>query len=153
MSTAARDSRLLTLGRPLGVDSRFLLDEVEYALGRFLPEDLNSYLVVRREGRGQAPRMERPLRERLLNEVIAPYQQWKHGNGQRDWNDLAVFLAQNRVAAPYDVVTVDEAQKSANQVRAIVNHVSDDEMEHSTTLIRDSVQRIFPRAFTFDFTG
>lgn len=74
MSTAARDLRLLTLGRPLGVDSRFLLDEVEYALGRFLPEDLNSYLVVRREGRGQAPRMERPLRERLLNEVIAPYQ-------------------------------------------------------------------------------
>jgi thymidine kinase len=78
----------------------------------------------------------------------------KHGNGQRDWNDLAVFLAQNQVAAPYDVVIVDEAQDfSANQVRAIVNHVSDDEMEHSTTLIRDSVQRIFPRAFTFDFTG
>jgi superfamily I DNA/RNA helicase len=154
VTTAARDSRLLTLGRPLGVDSRFLLDEVDYALGRFLAEDLKSYLVVRREGRGQAPRMERPLRERLLNEVIAPYQQWKHGNGQHDWNDLAVFLAQNRVAAPYDVVIVDEAQDfSANQVRAIVNHVSDDEMEHSTTFIRDSVQRIYPRAFTWREVG
>src|SRR5262249_6503319 len=110
--------------------------------------------VVRRDGRGQVPRMERPLRERLLSEVIVPYRQWKSQNGHYDWNDLAVFLAQNQVVAPYDVVIVDVAQDfSANQARGVVNHISDDDREHSTTFIRDSVQRIYPRAFTWREVG
>src|SRR5205085_5503425 len=106
LDAAVRDRRLLELGRGLALDDRFLVDEVDYVLGRFLPEELNGYLDVRREGRGQAPRMDQPLRERLLDEVIAPYRQWKEVEGHVDWNDLAVFLANNKLVAPYDVVIV-----------------------------------------------
>lgn len=154
LDNAVRENQLLALGRPLGLGDRFLLDEVDYVLGRFLPVDLNSYLVARRDGRGQAPRMERPQRERLLAEVIGPYRDWKAAGGHVDWNDLAVFLAENTLVAPYHVVIVDEAQDfGANQIRAVVNHVSTDETAHSTTFIRDTVQRIYPRAFTWREVG
>jgi superfamily I DNA/RNA helicase len=147
----AREAKLLTLGRDLDLENRFLLDEIDYVLGRFLPESIDDYLAVRRDGRGQTPRVDR---ERLLAEVIVPYQQWKQENGHVDWNDLAAILAKNKSADPYDVVIADEAQDfGANQVRAIANHVSDDDEEHSTTFIRDTVQRIYPRAFTWREVG
>lgn len=149
-----RGNKLWNLGRGLGLSQRFLLDEVDYALGRYLPEDLNAYLGARRDGRGQSPQMQRALRERLLTEVIEPYQEWKTEKGHSDWNDFAVFLAKNQLTAPYDIVIADEAQDfGANEIRAIVNHVSDDDREHSTTFIRDTVQRIYPRAFTWAEVG
>lgn len=150
----ARAAEIWRFGRELGLTRRFLIDEVDYVLGRLMPEDLNSYLGLRREGRGLSPQMQRPLRRRLLGEVIAPYQDWKTQKGYTDWNDLAVFLAKNQLEPPYDVVIVDEAQDfGANVIRAIVNHVSDDDREHSTTFIRDTVQRIYPRAFTWSEVG
>lgn len=154
LDDATRLAKLRALARGLGLEERFLLDEVDYVLGRFLPADLEDYLGVRRDGRGQAPRMERLLRERLLEDVIKPYQGWKEQNGHVDWNDLAVVLAENKLVAPYNVVIADEAQDfGANQIRAIINHVSDDDDEHSTTFIRDTVQRIYPRAFTWREVG
>jgi superfamily I DNA/RNA helicase len=154
VSDSDREAELVKLGTHLGLDRRFLLDEIDYVLGRFLPDDLDSYLAVRRDGRGQSPRMERSLRERLLDDVVKPYAEWKEMNGHIDWNDLAVNLAQNQLAAPYDVVIADEAQDfGANQIRAIINHVSSDERAHSTTFIRDTVQRIYPRAFTWREVG
>lgn len=149
-----REAKLRELGQGLDFDDRFLLDEVDYVLGRFLPNDLDEYLTVRRDGRGQSPRMERPLRERLLSEVIHPYGEWKDAKGHVDWNDLAVILAEQQLASPYNVVIADEAQDfGANQVRAIKNHVSENDEEHSTTFIRDTVQRIYPRAFTWREVG
>lgn len=154
LEAGTRTAKIWQLGQGLGLTERFLIDEVDYVLGRLMPEDINSYLGLRRDGRGLSPQMQRPLRERLLTDVIAPYQEWKEQKGYSDWNDLAVFLAKNQLTPPYDVVIVDEAQDfGANVIRAIVNHVSDDDREHSTTFIRDTVQRIYPRAFTWSEVG
>jgi superfamily I DNA/RNA helicase len=149
-----RERKLRELGRGLGLEERFLFDEVDYVLGRLMPGDFNGYLGMRRDGRGQSPQMQRPMRQRLLTEVIEPYSAWKQEHQYTDWNDLAVFLAENKLCAPYDVVIVDEAQDfGANVIRAVVNHVSEDEREHSTTFIRDTVQRIYPRSFTWSEVG
>jgi superfamily I DNA/RNA helicase len=131
--------------------SRFLLDEVDYVLGRFLPEDLEQYLTTERTGRGRAPRVDRPLRERLLRDVIEPYEAWKHERGVVDWSDLAVELAKTQATAPYDIVIADETQDfSANQIRAIANHLADNFV---CTFIRDTVQRIYANYFTWPEVG
>ena len=130
---------------------RFLLDEVDYVLGRFLPEDRDQYLTTERTGRGRAPRVDRPLRERLLRQVIEPYDAWKQERGVVDWSDLAVELAQTQVGATYDIVVADETQDfSANQIRAIVNHLDDNFV---CTFIRDTVQRIYANCFTWTDVG
>jgi superfamily I DNA/RNA helicase len=129
----------------------FLVDEVDYVLGRWLPEDREQYLTRERTGRGGAPRVDRPLRERLLRDVIEPYEAWKRSTGVYDWSDLAVELALRKATAPYEVVIVDETQDfSANQVRAVVNHVADDFV---CTFIRDTTQRIYPNFFLWRDVG
>jgi len=128
----------------------FFVEEVEYVLGRFLPGDLNAYLSARRDGRGQSPRVERPLRQRLLEGVIAPYQEAKSKRGVVDWNDLALSAIEAD-GPDYDVVIVDEAQDfSANQVRAVLAHLAEDA---STTFVLDAVQRIYPRYIRWSEVG
>jgi superfamily I DNA/RNA helicase len=128
----------------------YFLQEVEYVLSMFLPEDLPNYLGMRREGRGGSPRIDRSLRERLLNEVIYPYEDVKLARGKMDWNDLAL----EAIGAPgpaYDIVIIDEAQDfSANQVRAVISHLADDA---SVTFVIDAVQRIYPRFFRWNEVG
>ncbi len=146
---AQRARELWTLGRGLGYSRAFLLDEVAYVLGRFMPANLGEYIdpdapTYERTGRG-SPRIDRLRRERLLNEVILPYMAWKHQNGLQDWGDLAVAMAGRVPVERYDIVLVDEAQDfSANQIRAVVNHLAD---EHSTAFVLDAVQRIYPHGF------
>lgn len=142
--------KLKALGAKLGLSPDFLLEEVSYVLGRFLPENLEDYLTARRDGRGTTPRMERPLREALLNDVIFPYIQYKNDSGVLDWNDLAVYLALNKVRE-YDVVVVDEAQDfSANEIRGLMNQVSKD---HTVTFVLDSAQRIYAKNFSWAEVG
>lgn len=130
---------------------QFVTDEVDYVLGRFLPTNRTRYLDVRREGRGNAPRVERPVRQLLLDDVIAPFQQWKDDRRVADWSDLAVELASTRRTDPYDVVVVDETQDfSANQIRAVVNHLADDFV---CTFVRDTTQRIYANAFAWGEVG
>lgn len=146
-----RKNTLVNLGGRLRHSSEFLLNETEYVLGRFLPNDLDRYLTIRRDGRGASPRMERQNRQALLDEVVRPYQQWKRGRGELDWNDLATALIESKVQTPYDIVVTDEAQDfSANQVRAIHNQLADD---HSLTFVLDSAQRIYARGFTWQEAG
>lgn len=134
-------------GKDIPLSEDFLCQEIEYLLGRFLPADVQTYLTSRRERRGISPRVERPLRQRLLAEVVQPYSEWKTQRGLPDWNDLAVSLAGDPDPATYDVVIVDEAQDfSANQIRAIMNHVAED---HSVTFVLDSAQQIYPRFFAW----
>jgi superfamily I DNA/RNA helicase len=138
-----RKAKIRDLGAHLPLDPDFLIDEVDYALGRFLPDEIWEYLVIKREGRGVAPRVGPQLREAILQDVLEPYGAWKASLGARDWNDLAVSLALNRIDPTYEVVVVDEAQDfAANQVRALLNHVSSD---NSVTFVLDAVQRIYPR--------
>ena len=145
MITDAPD-RIKKLGRTISLPEDFLVDEVEYLLGRFLPSELKNYLSCRRDGRGIAPRVERPLRKKIISEVILPYNKWKKSKGVKDWNDLAVDLATQKKTPSYDIIIIDEAQDfSANQIRAVQNQLNTD---HSLTIVTDAVQRIYPKGFT-----
>ena len=136
----------------------FLVDEVQYILGRFEydpddfdPASLDDYLTVDREGRGTAPRVTRPTRKKLIREVIPEYMEAKRARGEIDWEDLALLAADARPDLLYDVVVVDEAQDfSANQVRTILRHLQD---RHTTTFVLDAVQRIYPRFFKWHEVG
>ena len=128
----------------------YFVDEIRYILGRFPPNQREMYLEAIRSGRGRAPAVPRELRNRILTEVIAPYEMRKAKSGMVDWNDVAI----KAVAVPnqnYDVVVVDESQDlSANQIRAIVSHLDKD---HATTFIIDAMQRIYPQGFSWQDVG
>lgn len=139
--------------RGLVTDTEYFTKEIEYVLSRFEPGNLAAYLGARREGRGVAPRVDQALRQRLLDEVVAPYVAEKARLGVRDWNDIAVDIANlDPTGRPtWDVVVVDEAQDfSANQVRGILAHLSD---PSSVTFVIDAAQRIYPRFFTWREAG
>lgn len=139
------------LGSELPLDGSFLLAEVDYALGRFLPSNIRDYVTTRRDGRGTSPRVDRSLREKIVEEVLLPYNAWKNKNNVQDWNDLAVELALKKLAVSYDVVITDETQDfSANQVRAIKNQLSE---THSLTFVIDTTQRIYVSGFTWQEVG
>ena len=129
----------------------FFVDEVEYVLGRFTPDGLSNYLEVVRRGRGTAPRVDRPVRETLLQEVLPAYEEAKTKRGVVDWNDLAILASDAHPDLLYDVVIVDETQDfSANQVRAVRRHLQG---SHNTTFIIDAIQRIYPQYFTWNEVG
>lgn len=129
----------------------FFVEEIEYILGRFLPNDLSDYLTATREGRGTSPRVDRRRREVLLLDVIPAYTSAKTERGVIDWNDLAVRAANAQPDVLYDVMIIDEAQDfSANQVRAVMSHLAD---QHNTTFVLDAIQRIYPRFFRWKEVG
>ena len=128
----------------------YFVAEVQYILGRWQPTDRHEYLGAERFGRGRAPAVPRPLRSRLLTDVIAPYKQQNEELGKVDWSDVALEAAR-APSEGYDVVVADEAQDlSANQIRAITAHLAED---HTTTFIVDAVQRIYPQAFRWREVG
>ena len=131
-------------------DQDYFVGEVTYVLGRFPPDQREQYLEATRSGRGRAPAVPRRLRRRLLTEVIRPYEEMKSERGLVDWNDVAL---QTSVvpSQEYDIVIVDESQDfSANQMRAVLNHLSKD---HATTFIIDATQRIYPQGFLWRELG
>lgn len=156
MDIADRDQVSAMLRSPLGsfVTSRqhdFFADEVDYILGRFMPENRSDYLAATRHGRGVSPRVDRAVRERLLHDVLPEYEEAKSKRGLIDWSDLAVLAIDAHPDVSYDVVIVDETQDfSANQVRAVIRHLQD---SHSTTFIIDAIQRIYPRYFAWNEVG
>jgi superfamily I DNA/RNA helicase len=156
LESRQRESKIWQLGSQLGFHKEFLLEEVEYVLERFPPDQLADYAdpetqTFERKGRGASPRVDRAQRERLLEDVVRPYLMWKAEKEEYDWADLAIEMARNEPDRRYDIVLVDEAQDfSANQVRAIANHLTD---THSTTFVMDAVQRIYPRGFTWREAG
>lgn len=128
----------------------FVIEEVNYLLGKFLPENLTDYMNVRRDGRGGSPKMEKPTREALLNEVVFPYLAAKAANGLSDWNDVAVGMARAKYFS-YDIVIADETQDfSANQIRGIMNQLMN---PSSTTFILDTAQRIYASGFIWQEVG
>ncbi|MFG3539631.1 3'-5' exonuclease [Streptomyces clavifer] len=134
----------------IALDPKFLISEIDYLLGRFLPADLLSYLTTERRGRGLSPRVDTPLRQRILHDVVFPYIAVKDKETLFDWNDLAL-AAMTGDRAGYQVVIVDEAQDfSTNQARAIISHLAP---EHSLTFVMDTTQRIYPRYLNFAEAG
>lgn len=139
------------LSRHLGYGKEFILDEIEYALGRFGVRNITDYVGCRRDGRGASPRVDSAVRQKIIDEVIHPYEEWKRQNGFCDWNDLAVALGHTKIGRGYDIIIADEAQDfSANQIRAIRKQLAE---EFSLTFILDAAQRIYPRGFTWKETG
>jgi DNA helicase IV len=144
------DGHLTALAIPFPRDTSFVIDEVSYVLGRFLPGDLAQYVGVARTGRGASPQMPAAIRERLLAEVIEPYLAYKSTHGLSDFNDRATGMI-SATAPAYDVVVVDEAQDlSANQIRAIMAHCAEDGI---VTFVTDTTQRIYPRGTTWAECG
>lgn len=144
-------SLLRPLVAQLPANNDFLIEEVEYLLGRYPPDHLQAYLTTRRDGRGLSPRMEKTARQRLFAEVVEPYQALKAERSAMDWNDVALAAGDRRGIVPWDVVIVDEAQDfSANQIRAIMQHLAE---SSSVTFVIDAAQRIYPRYFTWREVG
>lgn len=147
----SRAHRIRVLGTRVPLTERFLNNEIDYVLGRFMPEDIEEYLTCKREQRGRSPRVDRSLRELILSDVVRPYLEWKKERRQVDWDDLAVALSRKRMDKPYDVIVADEAQDfSANEVRALLNHLAQD---HSLTFVLDAAQRIYPKTFQWAEVG
>lgn len=148
---ASAEARLRALAHPFPRDTDFILDEVNYILGRFVPGELDQYLTRPRAGRGASPAMPQAMRQRLLDEVVRPYLAWKGATGISDFTDVALAMASVAPATRYDVVVVDEAQDlSTIQLRAIKVHAADDA---AITVVTDTAQRIYPRGVVWSETG
>lgn len=148
---AERRRVIQDLGSDLPLEGSFILDEVDYVMGRFMPHDLSEYLEVKREGRGISPRVEKSLRKILIDDVIVPYRNYISEKGLWDWNDLSVFFAQNQIDKAYDVIIVDEAQDfSANQIRAVKAQTKE---LSSLTFVLDTAQRIYARGYRWQEVG
>ena len=134
-----------------GLESDYLIKEVEYLLGKFQPQNIADYLTVERTGRGALPRVDVKLRKRILQEVVYPYQKYLNNSGKLDWNTLALRAADQIDCLEYDIVVVDESQDfSANQLRAVRHHLAE---EHSVVFVIDTAQRIYARGFTWGEAG
>lgn len=129
----------------------YIIKETDYLLGRFEPENIESYITTERTGRGTLPRVDRNLRRRILDEVVYPYQTWLNRHNMKDWNEISISMSRDIEPIGYDVVIVDECQDfSANQLRAIRHHLAPD---HTITFVIDTVQKIYARGFTWSEAG
>lgn len=147
-----KDQDTLLKANALGIalEPDFVVGEIEYLLGRFLPTNLSDYLDAERTGRGTTPRVEKKLRLEILENVIKPYIEYKQENGVVDWNDLTFGLATKK-GMSIDIAIVDETQDfSANQLRAVVNQLAD---PCYATFVLDTAQRIYTRGFTWKEIG
>jgi DNA helicase IV len=144
-----RDAFFIQKSIGLGLSSEFILDEIDYLRGRFLHSDLDRYLTIERTGRGLSPQVTRPIRQKLI-EIVRSYKLYIEKVGFDDWHTLCEKMITCR-SLNYDIIVVDETQDfSANQIRAIINHLSDD---HYLTFVIDTIQRLYPRGFTWAETG
>ena len=145
-----RIQALLPRAGVAGPNLEYFTDEVDYVIGRFPVDRREEYLRAARSGRGRAPAVPQRMRQRLLADVIEPYEVQKANRSESDWNDIATEAAA-ALGDGYDVVVVDESQDlSANQVRAVLAHLNHD---HATTFIMDAVQRIYPQSFQWREVG
>ncbi|MDZ7921196.1 hypothetical protein [Rhodoferax sp.] len=124
--------------------------EAWYVICRFMPEDLDEYLKKTRDGRGNAPRVDGPTKQAILDLVVRPYLANKASRNALDWNDLAVLMARTTYEK-YDIIIVDESQDfTANMIRGVLKQRDD---ESSTTFIIDTAQRIYTGGFTWIEVG
>lgn len=146
-----RDMKIIRLSSKIVLSNDFIIDEIDYLLGRFLPKELDGYINCKRINRGTTPRVDKNLRIRLMEEIVYPYIKWKDEIGQVDWNDLAVKVLENEPQREYDIIIADEAQDlSANQIRALMRWSAE---PSSVIFVMDAAQRIYPRGFPLAEAG
>ncbi|MFP0535964.1 3'-5' exonuclease [Klebsiella oxytoca] len=144
-----RDSFLCGKSLDLGYELDFILGEIDYMRGRFRSPDLERYLTVERTGRGLSPQVTRTTRQRLID-IVRQYEDYLIACGLDDWHTQCEKMINNK-CLDYDIIIVDETQDfSANQIRAILNHLKDDCF---LTFVIDTRQRLYPRGFTWAETG
>ncbi|MFQ2163146.1 3'-5' exonuclease [Aeromonas hydrophila] len=138
------------LSSNIPLDLEFIIDEIEYLMGKLPSKFFESYIDIERVGRGNKPRVDKTLRRKILDEIVYPYHEYKKSNNIVDWNDIAVYLSENKVD-DIDIAVIDEAQDfSANQLRAILNQCSDTAF---ITIVLDGAQKIYNRGFTWNEVG
>ena len=149
ISPEERVKLISRLSAGVGLPNDFICSEIEYITGRFPEANVASYLGIRRDGRGSVPRVERSVREKLVD-VLGHYRACLRADGLSDWDDLATeMLAAGNLE--YDIIIVDEAQDfSANQIRAVLHHLAP---VNFMTLILDTAQRLYPRGYTWGEVG
>ncbi|EHK1077605.1 AAA family ATPase [Vibrio parahaemolyticus] len=145
-----KDQFLTQSGAKVPLSSAFIIDEVDYILGRLPPDKYEEYIDIERTGRGNKPRVDKAIRRQLLDYVVYPYQKYKESTGFVDWHDLAHYFSTNKIE-DIDIAIVDEAQDfSSIQLKAIVNQLSP---ETYTTIVLDSAQQIYKRSYTWKEIG
>lgn len=150
LSLQAQANKIRCINHLVPLSIQFLIDEVEYLLGRLEEAKLEDYIEMERTGRGTMPRLEKPLRRQILDQVVYPYIRFKQVEKILDWNDIAVLFTKNKVDNIH-IAIIDEAQDfSANQLKAISNQLAD---INFTTIILDSNQKIYKRGFTWREAG
>lgn len=133
------------------LDVSYVVQEVEYLLGRFEADNLENYISIERTGRGSLPRVDANLRRRILDDVVYPYIKKLDDKSWVDWNRLAIKMLNDIPSLQYDIIIVDESQDfSANQIRAIHHHLARD---HAVTFVIDTAQRIYARGFKWVEAG
>lgn len=136
----------------INLPMEFLLHEIDYVCGRFSRARLDDYLTVERTGRGAIPQVGDALRKRIIG-LIRNFYFWldEYEDGRFvDWHLLAERMLEVD-SLNYDIVIIDEAQDfSANQLRVVNHHLAP---QHCVTLVMDTVQRLYPRGFTWAETG
>lgn len=149
--TRTSDVFVAQVGNHLPFDGAFMDAEIEYVLGRFLPEQLEDSLTCERVGRGNSPRVDASMRVRILNDVLHPHSDRKRLEGLTDWTDLQVGMATRAPDVRYDVIIADKTQDfTANQIRGIENNCANC---CSVTFILDTAQRIYSRGFVWRDVG
>ena len=83
----------------VGSNLEYFTDEVEYAMGRFPPDQRKGVLRATRSGRGRAPAVPQRIRQRLLTNVIETFEAQKADCGESDWGDIAVEAQPHMVMA------------------------------------------------------
>jgi len=151
VSSGMRERTIKGMAKSIPLSPDYVVKEVDYLLGRLLPEKLEEYINAERTGRGLRPRVDRHLRRQILDDVVYPYKEWLQRTRKLDWNDVAVRMSELKPSMGYDIVIIDESQDfSANQLRAVSAHLAD---RHAVTFVIDTVQRIYARGFSWPETG
>ncbi|ROP14764.1 3'-5' exonuclease [Vibrio crassostreae] len=126
------------------------LAEIEYVLGRYHHGEFDQYVEIETANRTDEYSTSREIRREIVEYAIKPYIEYKEANNFVDLNDLAQYFIENKIDA-FEVLIADECQDfSANDLRAIINQLSDDSFG---TFVIDTAQKIYKRTFTWKEVG
>ncbi|NGZ68758.1 hypothetical protein G6Z92_17665 [Vibrio aestuarianus subsp. cardii] len=108
LSLTKQAERIRKFCHTVPLDDQFLVDEVEYLLGRLDEEKLEDYIEIERSGRGTIPRVEKTLRRQILDEIVYPYIESKKSLKQLDWNDISLLFGKSKIDDIH-IAIIDEA--------------------------------------------
>lgn len=132
------------------LSSEFVLDEVDYVLGRFGRAGLEAYVERERTGRG-TPTLQGPRKQSIVDDVIRPYLGILDSRSRIDWNDCAEQVVERGAVPIYDAIIADEVQDfTVRQIRAILCRLKP---RSSLTLVIDTAQSIYPKHIEWAETG